>query len=173
MKGAKLFGAISLALAALACFSAHEADAQQLGRKIGIGHSAGYHAPQPLAMAHAQWEWGGCNAGCVPGCCDIPINWRVNAWADYPNEPLAQRWAGGSLHPAAPVPPPLKTLFKRQAAYRYAGMNGGSCPTCNQQTQPAAAMPVMARIQPAINEQSADETPTPVVVRPATRCCCR
>jgi hypothetical protein len=45
------------------------------------------------------------------GCCEIPGNWRLNVWDNYPYEPIAQRWATGSLHPEAPVPPPLRTTF--------------------------------------------------------------
>jgi len=141
--------------------SVGSAEAQDLARRIGIGSSCGYNAPTPVVYNHSM---GGCyHNGCWQGalqfgCCEFPANWRLHVWDDYPQEPLAQRWAGGSLHPVAPVPPPMRTIYKRQAG-GYGGMNG-NCPTC----QPGVGTPSMT---PGMTLEPA--APAEVPVAPSAR----
>jgi hypothetical protein len=128
----KRLSAAMLASCVLACGVASQANAQAVGRCIGIGHSEGYNAPcsgrRPCDFRPGcpSCRHGHGNQGCENnfagggyghlqwGCCEFPANWRYHVWDDYPNEPLAQRWAGGELHPEAPIPSPFHTLFKRQ-----------------------------------------------------------
>lgn len=145
--------------------SVGRAEAQSVARRIGFGASSGYNAPTPIVYEHSHLgghHHHGCwkNPSLQFGCADIPANWRTHVWDDYPNEPLAQRWAGNSLHPVAPVPPPMKTIFKRQAA---AGSDG-FCPHC----QPNPGMPMAAPSVP-VDDQPVEEAVAPTSARRVQR----
>lgn len=116
--------AAAWAVAGLIQFLAPSAEAQQLKRCIGCGHSMGYNAPPAAYGSYAGRQcdecppaYGAAATSLGFGCCEFPAQWRHNVWANYPNEPLAQRWAGGSLKPVAPVPPPMRTIFKGPPYY--------------------------------------------------------
>lgn len=83
--------------------TARVAEAAHLGRSLGVGYSAGYHAP------------GNCGySGLTCGCPDIPAAWRVDVWNGYPNEGHIYR------------------RHNRQVGLRnpVGGPGAGPCPTC-------------------------------------------
>ncbi|MBS0208443.1 MAG: hypothetical protein JSS27_05760 [Planctomycetes bacterium] len=149
--------------------SAGTAQAQDLARRIGIGSSCGYNAPVPVSYEHSavgcRCHNGGyqMQSGLEFGCAGIPANWRVHAWDDYPNEPMAQRWGGGSLHPANPVPPPCRTVFKRGLSGPPA--LGAACQNC----RPAASMPVMVQPSMPVDASPVESPPEVQTVKPSAR----
>ena len=85
----KRSGLSALALVALASV-ASPAVAMDFGQHMGYGYGPGYNAPAPppgFPGARGQ-HCGACTYGYAFGCCEYPMQWRLNVWNGYRGDPF-------------------------------------------------------------------------------------
>ena len=77
-------------LVLLVAAAAEQANAQDLGQRLGMGFGAGYNAPVSSGYnVKAMCGWTG-------GCCDVPANWPTHVWDGYMGDTVAWHasWVG-------------------------------------------------------------------------------
>ncbi len=98
MKKVRTAARTAATLAVLIAVAATAANAAHLARRVGIGYSAGYHAPCNCDSCRKHAGHGHF-ADTAPGCCEFPLTWRTNTWNGYANEHLPQWYVWRANNP--------------------------------------------------------------------------